>query len=454
MRKDHGIIRRDTVMDNGNMGAAPMQPSSSLKRLFATKSIKQKEDSFKDVQVNVQPSRFAKNSSVVNLVRTGSIASEMSFDETMAKNRVYDFRSLTANKLGNMFSRGHSSSNANSHLISTTASGGAVNSNDQGKSAARLEEGGKLFFGRLSLHETKNFKPRTVGPSFHQTPEIEILRPSSNNKLDQTPQGSSLAISNSENKEVYGNFLQRLNFTSLMEGGERILKEISKTIVVNGKSTTVCCITWENGSTYEGEIVGMKFNGYGLLNHYSGYMVKGSFVDGRINGQGEFTKGRMSYVGNWVNNLPNGSGIEKVDGAYQYEGNFVEGIKHGKGKMKIQHKGKYEGDFKHNMFHGIGTFTWLDGKRYTGHWSQNLMQGRGVMIWPDGRKFEGRYAHNKKEGPGLFTWADGRTCYGMWKDGKQQGNGKYTTLTGEKGHKIWKDGVHEEQSHSSLDSGK
>lgn len=453
MRKEYSMGRRDTVLDVAPPQAAT-ENFNSVKKLFATRTLKSRDEVGRDSPQEVQPSRFAKYGSLGNLERTGTVASEMSFDESVTKSRVYDFRSLTSNKLGNLFSRGQSSSKANSHLVSTTASGGAINSNEKEKSAAKVEEGGKLFFGRLSLGESKNFKPRTVGPSFPQHPEIEILRPSSNHKLDQTPQGSSLAISTSEQKEVYGNFLNRLNFTSLMEGGERVLKEITKTVVLNGKSTTFCCITWENGSTYEGEIINMKFNGFGLLNHYTGYSIRGHFVDGRVQGTAEYTRGKISYVGDWHNNVPQGHGVERVDGLFSYEGTFIDGIKHGKGKMKIENKGKYEGDFKHNMFHGIGTFTWLDGKRYTGHWIQNLMHGKGIMSWPDGRKFEGRYIRNKKDGPGLFTWADGRTCYGVWKEGKMQGNGKYTTLTGEKAHKKWKDGVHEDEQRSSIDSGR
>lgn len=454
MRKDKGSARKDTILDV----VVETQPgllhkSSSIQKLFASRSIKHKEDLGKQPVDEFHESNLCMFDSLLNLEKSTSVASEISFEESASKRRVYDFRPLTASKLGSLFFRGvNLSSNATSHHVLTTDSGGVTASQEPAKVPVKAGDSAKIFFGSLSMAETKTCKLRTVDPSLIQHPEIEIIRPSSINKHDQSQQGSSLAITPLEPREVYSNFLNRLNFTSLMEGGERIIKEITKTVVAGGKSTSVCCITWENGSTYEGEIVGMKFNGFGVLNHHTGYCIRGNFVDGRIHGYAEYTRDKVSYVGQWVNNLPHGHGVERVDGSFSYEGSLAEGIKHGKGKMTIDLKGKYEGEFKHSMFHGQGVFTWLDGRKYSGNWAHNLMHGKGVMTWPDGRKFEGRYMRSKKDGPGVFTWADGRICYGVWKDGKQQGTCKYTTLIGEKCHRKWEDGVQEEGHRLSQDN--
>lgn len=438
-------MRRETMLDNHtttpNSGT---ESPNTIKRMFSVKKTIHREDALKlkSGDQEKQPSKFSRYNSIKQLERSDSeIPTELSFDEQYLKRKVYDFKPLTNYKLGSMFSRGTSPSNANSNYVSTTAATAPFQAAPETQNqSSKASEMNRLFLSRVSIADGKSFKPRTV-MAVPSTPTNEnnflgiIVK-----KKETLDYPGSVTSSPSNQKDMYNGFLSKLTFTSLLEGGEKILKEISKSVIRNGKTSTVCCITWENGSTYEGEITNMKFHGFGVLAHSSGYSIKGEFREGKVYGKAEYTKGKHYYSGQWKDNLPHGQGVERVEGVFDYAGSFVEGIKFGKGKMKIVGKGSYEGEFKLNSFYGFGCFTWNEGKKYIGNWVLNLMHGKGKMTWPDGRKFEGRYSRNKKDGQGQFTWADGRAFAGIWKEGKQQGNGKYINLGGEKGQANWECG--------------
>ena len=65
-------------------------------------------------------------------------------------------------------------------------------------------------------------------------------------------------------------------------------------------------MAWESGTTYEGDIVSMKFHGQGTLIHASGYKVCGSFKNGKLEGYGRLERGKHYYQGGWIDNLPSG----------------------------------------------------------------------------------------------------------------------------------------------------
>ena len=242
------------------------------------------------------------------------------------------------------------------------------------------------------------------------------------------------------NKGVHSDFMARLNFSYLLSGKEKIIQNTRRKFYKDGVEQEIVCLIWEDGTQYEGSIIDHKFHGYGKLFVATGYTIKGYFIKGNIEGHAEYRMGGKSYIGEWMENMPHGRGIEKVEGSYTYEGDFWSGIKFGKGKMVIFSKGTYEGEFRDNCFHGSGKFVWTDGRKYIGVWFRNHMHGKGMMTWPDGRKYVGRYMKSKKEGFGVFTWADGRVFSGIWKGGKQEGTGKYIPLNGRKQDGEWKNG--------------
>ena len=91
------------------------------------------------------------------------------------------------------------------------------------------------------------------------------------------------------------------------------------------------------------------------------------------------------YVGEWLNNLPNGKGkLEslKVSGKEEF----------------------YEGDWKAGQMSGVGHQKWADGTTYKGGFLSGKKDGHGVFSWPDGNLYEGSYKNDLREGFGKFKW--------------------------------------------------
>jgi len=421
------------------------------------------------------------------------IPTEIMPDEGTVKTKKYNFEPLVKQHLGWFITRNNSPNHCTSQYFSSTAP--TANTANKTQSDAEPK---KMM---LTLHqprksingiETKLFKPRTMIAT-PTAPPREILTPitikdkrqadivcsdsqqpgtsfihsnksSSNqeqqndiNPKDSCPESiSDSKSSQSVSKSALGGtdskpFHYKVSFSQLLSNEERLTKELAKSDIRNGEIVTIFQLIFESGTIYEGDIRKNKFHGEGTFSHHSGYSIKGTFVDGKVCGKAILRKGATTYVGEWLNNMPHGFGVETVEGVYVYEGSFVDGFKNGKGKMIIHSRGRYEGEFRQNTFHGQGTFSWNDGRKYTGGWFTNSMCGRGVMTWPDGRKYEGRYIRNKKDGQGVFTWADGRVFSGNWKEGKQDGQGKYTNIMGDKDQADWREGTKNQKSQVAED---
>lgn len=378
---------------------------------------------------------------------TEEVPNERNNDQGLLSRIPYNFENLIKNKLGAIFlksSHRHLGGMAASVIQSSTSTGSKLQSGEKGKPYASTIEGEKT----AANTEDKHTQPRT-----HQLVKIAMHKPDEDSspmlnsrKPFQKDRPSLETVSNLVNKSVqnanvqFSQFQEKLFFTNLIEADDRIIAKNSKIVMQDGLEKIVSCLIWQSGTTFEGEIANMKFQGFGKLHHHSGYTIKGSFEGGMVQGRAEFYSAKKSYTGQWKDNVPHGSGLERVEGVYEYLGEFVDGLKNGKGRMQILNKGVYEGSFRANCFHGQGTFLWEDGRKYTGTWFINCMHGKGLMTWPDGRRYEGRYVKNKKEGYGSFTWADGRVFAGLWKNGKQHGQGKYLNLKGTRNEAQWDHG--------------
>ncbi len=179
---------------------------------------------------------------------------------------------------------------------------------------------------------------------------------------------------------------------------------------------------WGGESVYEGEIKDNLPNGEGILfiynpNYKNKTTLKGNFVNGKLNGKGEFydlvldtktEKMEKSYSGNFKDGLYDGYGIYKktshypkaqkkgMDDIETYEGNWKEGKKEGTGKY-----------FNNNIH--------LE-QEYTGEWKNDLKNGKGICI----------YKEEQKNDEGL---KDGNRYEGTWINGSED-VGKLTTNTG------------------------
>ena len=90
-------------------------------------------------------------------------------------------------------------------------------------------------------------------------------------------------------------------------------------------------ITFDDGSTYLGSVVGGNMEGKGLfktINNKSGNQLiySGEFKEGKFNGLGEldFYNGD-SYIGGFLDGYMHGSGLLKYESGSEYEGFFNKG---------------------------------------------------------------------------------------------------------------------------------
>ena len=133
---------------------------------------------------------------------------------------------------------------------------------------------------------------------------------------------------------------------------------------------------YEDNSTFEGQMISNKRNGYG----------KQTWADG------------SEYIGYWENDMANG-----------------------KGKFKYSNGDSYDGDWVDNKATGVGTYIKADGSKYVGEWREDKQHGVGTEVWPDGTSFEGIYASGNKCGRGTYKWANGTEYSGDWVDNRIEG---------------------------------
>ena len=58
--------------------------------------------------------------------------------------------------------------------------------------------------------------------------------------------------------------------------------------------------------------------------------------------------------------------------------------------------GKYVGEVINNVPNGQGDYFYSDGFKYSGNWIDGRQEGEGTFISPDGSSFEGEWMYGKK----------------------------------------------------------
>lgn len=83
---------------------------------------------------------------------------------------------------------------------------------------------------------------------------------------------------------------------------------------------------WGNGWSYDGETVGGRFNGAGILTTDAADRFEGQWSDGKMNGFGVLRRANGErYAGDWKNDRPNGKGELRHPDGSQIAGLFVDG---------------------------------------------------------------------------------------------------------------------------------
>eukprot|EP00747_Dinoflagellata_sp_TGD_P169091 gnl/TRDRNA2_/TRDRNA2_197111_c0_seq1.p1 gnl/TRDRNA2_/TRDRNA2_197111_c0~~gnl/TRDRNA2_/TRDRNA2_197111_c0_seq1.p1 ORF type:complete len:254 (+),score=44.76 gnl/TRDRNA2_/TRDRNA2_197111_c0_seq1:57-818(+) len=136
-------------------------------------------------------------------------------------------------------------------------------------------------------------------------------------------------------------------------------------------------VTYEDGSTYTGQIQAGKRHGHGIWQSKTG-----------------------QYDGQWHNDQQHGKGRQTWSDGRVYEGQFAVGKFSGTGKM-VWHTQKgvlvYEGEYQDDLKHGQGKFVWADGRTYDGEWQKGKRWGQGAYVNARGEKKIGIWVDDKFE---------------------------------------------------------
>ena len=246
-----------------------------------------------------------------------------------------------------------------------------------------------------------------------------------------------------------------MNSKDKENGGENEIEFEGEKCIFNGvldDKINICGkgkINLKDGRTYEGTFVDGKLEGEGTYINNKGDIYIGGFIGGKLNGKGKIIQKReninKSNGGNEQENINNkdnnddnnlvyegeikdfkreGHGVEKCP-EYVYEGNFHDDMKNGQGSIKYLKLGrKYEGEFKNNEITGYGYLIYENKQTYKGNLVDGKKEGKGKYIWPDGSEYEGEYKNDIREGEGSLKWANGLIFKGKFHNGRPEGKGK------------------------------
>ena len=175
----------------------------------------------------------------------------------------------------------------------------------------------------------------------------------------------------------------------------------------------------ENGDIYEGKFINGEINGKGnYINKDKNTFYVGDFVNGQCYGKGDLTTEKYHYKGDFKNNKFDGYGIiEFLNEGHRYEGYFEKNIINGKGVYKWKNGDIYEGDMKNGKMNGKGKYTYIDGKIYEGEYINGIKEGKGKLFYPDGKCFDGNFKNGVPHGEGFCT-KNGKTNKVLFNQGE------------------------------------
>jgi hypothetical protein len=128
-------------------------------------------------------------------------------------------------------------------------------------------------------------------------------------------------------------------------------------------------LSWPDGSKYDGEQTGGRFNGQGVFVSAQQDRLQGNWKDGTLSGDAAVAWANGNhYQGGWSNGKAEGHGVET----------WANGD-------------RYEGDWHAGMAQGHGVQVWANGQRYDGEWQDDMPNGIGKLVRPDGTQLVGKF---------------------------------------------------------------
>src|SRR5690606_1182005 len=159
----------------------------------------------------------------------------------------------------------------------------------------------------------------------------------------------------------------------LLASAAHAVEANTSSINVDSGSPGTCKVAISNvgesmpDGAYQGECVGGKPHGAGLMGFINGDRFKGTFKDGRIDGKGTGVSGSggNSDIGHWRNGKREGTGTYNWAGSsQQYVGEWADDKRNGKGTLKWGNGDRFEGEFRDNRQY-TGTYFTGTGATHT-----------------------------------------------------------------------------------------
>ena len=121
-------------------------------------------------------------------------------------------------------------------------------------------------------------------------------------------------------------------------------------------------------------------------------------ITNKIGIQHELIGVNYRYIGQVVNGLPEGKGIEYYNNGDRYEGDHRNGKKEGKGIYFFNDGERYEGDFRNGKQDGKGITYFHSGDRYEGDFRNGKQEGKGIYYDNNGNREMGDYYNDNPIG--------------------------------------------------------
>ncbi len=213
-------------------------------------------------------------------------------------------------------------------------------------------------------------------------------------------------------------------------------------------------LLYKNGSEYEGEWKDGEWEGIGQ------YIVQNDTITsewkkGKANGNTVIVSGDYQYEGQFLDDLPNGTGSlynTNPESQYIYAGEWRNGLRQGYGDAIYSNGDSYYGEWSEDKYQGVGRYRYANGDVYDGDWEDNLPSGTGQyfsesfkyggewldgwihgfgrMDFSNGDIYEGDFCEGKKCGQGLYQFANGNVYEGEFYDDQINGLGVFTFSDG------------------------
>ena len=145
----------------------------------------------------------------------------------------------------------------------------------------------------------------------------------------------------------------------------------------NDDNTDKKAIRLKDGSYYIGEVKGKLPHGKGKLVFANSDIFEGTFVDGRIEGEGKFRSGGNVYEGIFSDERPSAQGLAKI---------IVEADS--KYKLVADGEAPSQPTKKDNIVRSIRL---KDGSTYIGELKGKRPHGEGKITFPNGDTYEGEF---------------------------------------------------------------